>query len=65
MTKIKNKLKALKSRKGSELVEKILMVAVSVAVGAVVVGAIWGIVNKYKDADKSAPDPDKVPPQHA
>ena len=57
---LKNKLKALKSKKGSELVEKILMVAVSIAVGAVVVGAIWAIVNKYKDATAvtNTPKPD-------
>ena len=60
MTNLKNKLKTLKSTKGSELVEKILMVAVSIAVGAVVVGAIWGIVNKYKanTAVTNTPKPD-------
>lgn len=52
LVKIKNKLKRLgKNEKGSELVEKIMMIAVSVAVGAVVIGVIWGIVNAYSTTD--------------
>lgn len=39
--------KLVKNEKGSELVEKIMMIAVSVAIGAVVIGVIWGIVNAY------------------
>ena len=54
LVKIKNKLKRLgKNEKGSELVEKIMMIAVSVAVGAVVIGVIWGIVNAYSTTDTS------------
>ncbi len=50
LVKIKNKLKRLgKNEKGSELVEKIMMIAVSVAIGAVVIGVVWALVNQYSN----------------
>ena len=41
--------KSLKSKRGSTLVQKILITATVLSVGGVVTGSIWGVVNKYAE----------------
>ena len=47
--------KLLKNKKGSELVEKILMVAFSVAAGAAVILYLVKVINDHKTTEVSIP----------
>jgi hypothetical protein len=63
LTKIKNKAKKLaRGKKGvSQFVEMLIIIGVTVAVGGVVVGVVWKLVNDQKTKNTSAIDPSKAP----